>query len=169
MGFLVFQTNIFYSTFSQLSAKFYGRYKDLICPYNLFVGPHAVCCVSYQLLSHSRHTDLDCGSYRLSNLEIQLTAGVTGQQGMLIPPWHLIPPLIYSEARVTPILWFVFPIELTRLITVRYFCHFIHVHVCVYNRQTAWILKYLSYSEYSPAKTLTCKTECDHNTVMHPQ
>jgi hypothetical protein len=30
------------------------------------------------------------------------TAGVTGQQGMLTPPWHLVPPLIYSEVRVRP-------------------------------------------------------------------
>jgi hypothetical protein len=71
-------------------------------------------------LSRSWHTDLDYESYRLSNVEIGLTAGVTDQQGMLTPPWHLIPPLI-----CTPILWFVFPIGLMRLITDRYFCHFI--------------------------------------------
>jgi hypothetical protein len=34
------------------------------------------------------------------NLEKGHTAGVTGQQGMLTPPWHLIPPLIQSEVRV---------------------------------------------------------------------
>jgi hypothetical protein len=56
-----------------------------------FFGPHAVWHVSYQLLSRSWHTDLDYGSYRLSNVEIRLTAGVTGQQRMLTPPWHLIP------------------------------------------------------------------------------
>jgi hypothetical protein len=33
---------------------------------------------------------------------IRLTAGVTRQQGMLTPPWHLITPLIYSEVRVRP-------------------------------------------------------------------
>jgi hypothetical protein len=33
-----------------------------------------------------KHIDLDYGSYRLSNVEIGLTAGVTGQQGMLTPP-----------------------------------------------------------------------------------
>jgi hypothetical protein len=27
---------------------------------------------------------------------------VTGQNGMLIPPWHLIPPLIYSAVRIRP-------------------------------------------------------------------
>jgi hypothetical protein len=66
------------------------------------VEPHAVWYVSYQLLSHSWHTDHDYGSYRLLSLEIGLVVGVTGQQGMLIPPRHLIPPLIYSEVRVHP-------------------------------------------------------------------
>ena len=47
-------------------------------------------------------TDLDYGSYRLPNLEKGLTAGVIDRQGMLTPPWHLIPPLIYSEVRVRP-------------------------------------------------------------------
>jgi hypothetical protein len=40
--------------------------------------------------------------YGRYNVEIGLTAGVTGQQGMLTPPWHLIPSLIYSEVRVRP-------------------------------------------------------------------
>jgi hypothetical protein len=44
--------------------------------------------------------DLDYGSYRFSNLEIGLTAGVIDQQGMLTHSWHLIPPLVYSEVRV---------------------------------------------------------------------
>jgi hypothetical protein len=35
-------------------------------------------------------------------MKIGLTAGVTGQQGMLTPPWHLIPSLIYSEVRICP-------------------------------------------------------------------
>jgi hypothetical protein len=47
-------------------------------------------------------TDLDYGSYRLPNLEKGLTADVINRQGMLTPPWHLIPPLIYSEVRVRP-------------------------------------------------------------------
>jgi hypothetical protein len=29
-------------------------------------------------------------------------AGVIDEQGMLTPPWHLIPPLIYSEVCVRP-------------------------------------------------------------------
>jgi hypothetical protein len=61
------------------------------------------------LLSHSSNTDLDYGSYRLSNLEIGLTAGVTGQQGM-----HLIPPLLFSGVRVSLILTADFSVYLTR-------------------------------------------------------
>ena len=67
-----------------------------------FLGPYVVWYVSYQSLSRSWHTDLDCGSYRSSNLQIGLMAGVTGQQGMLTPSWHLIPPLIYTDFRVRP-------------------------------------------------------------------
>jgi hypothetical protein len=47
--------------------------------------------------------DLDYGSYRLPNLEMGLTVDVTGQQGILTPPRHLILPLIYSEVRVRPV------------------------------------------------------------------
>jgi hypothetical protein len=62
-------------------------------PMQPFVGAHAVWYISYQSISRSWHSDLDYGSYRLSNLEIGLTADVIDQQGMLTPPWHLIPPL----------------------------------------------------------------------------
>jgi hypothetical protein len=54
-------------------------------------------------------TDLDYGSYRLPNLEKGLTAGVIDRQGMLTPPWYLIPPLIYSEVRVRPFSDLYFP------------------------------------------------------------
>jgi hypothetical protein len=70
-----------------------------------FFGPHAVWYVSYQSLSRSWRSDLHYGSYRSSNMEIGLTTAVsrvTGQQGMLTPPWHLTSPLIYSEVRVRP-------------------------------------------------------------------
>jgi hypothetical protein len=70
-------------------------------PIQPFFGPHAVWYFWYQSLSRSWHTDLDYRSYRLSNVEIGLMAGVTGQQGT--PSWHLIPPLIYSEVRVRPL------------------------------------------------------------------
>jgi hypothetical protein len=67
--------------------------------------------------------------------------------GMLTPPWHLTPHRAHGgcdrstgnaysfmapdptfdifRGLCTPIFWFVFPIGLMRLITVRYFCHFI--------------------------------------------
>jgi hypothetical protein len=62
-------------------------------PIQPFFQPHAVWYVSYQSLSCYWHINLDYGTYRLSNLEMLPTAGVTGQQGMLTPPWQLILPL----------------------------------------------------------------------------
>ena len=55
-------------------------------------------------------------------LDYGLTVGVTGQQGMLTPPRHLIPPLVYLGVCDCPTLVFVFCLGLTRLITVRYLC-----------------------------------------------
>ena len=52
-------------------------------------------------------------------LDYGLTVGVTGQQGMLTPPRHLIPPLVYPGIHV------VFHIGIVRLITVRYLCLYI--------------------------------------------
>jgi hypothetical protein len=78
-----------------LHAKSFECYATILfaqCWIQLFLGPHAVWYVSYQSLSRSWHTDFDYGLYRLSNLEIGLTVGVTGQQEMLTPLWHLIPP-----------------------------------------------------------------------------
>jgi hypothetical protein len=76
----------------------YRQFNDLICSYNLSLG-HMLS----DTLSRSWHTDLDYGWYRLLNVEIGLTAGVTGQQGMFTSPWHPIPPLIYSEVHVRPL------------------------------------------------------------------
>ena len=45
-------------------------------------------------------TDFDYGLLRLSDLDYWLTAGVTGQQGMLTPPRHLVPSLVYPGVRV---------------------------------------------------------------------
>jgi hypothetical protein len=36
-------------------------------------------------------------SYRLLELELWFTAGVTGRQGILTPPGHLISPLVYPQ------------------------------------------------------------------------
>jgi hypothetical protein len=44
--------------------------------------------------------------YCLPDAEIGLTAGVTGRQGMLIPPRYLIPPLVFPGTRASLIfLW----------------------------------------------------------------
>jgi hypothetical protein len=77
----------------------------------------------------TRHTDFDCGLFRSPNLDTLiltndfcvwngLTAGTTGQQGMLTPPWHLIPPLIYSEVRVRPFSDWYFLLDLRDLLLI---------------------------------------------------
>jgi hypothetical protein len=65
---------------------------------------NAVWYVSHQSLSRSWYTDLDYGSYRLPGLELGFTACVTGQQGMLTSPRHLILPLVIPGVRVSLIL-----------------------------------------------------------------
>ena len=50
-------------------------------------------------------TDFDYGLLRLSDLDYWLTAGVSGQQGMLTPPRH--PSLVYPGVRVCLALIFV--------------------------------------------------------------
>jgi hypothetical protein len=142
--------------------KFCGRKynNDLYLPIEPLV--QMLSDVSYQSLSRSWHIDLDYGSYRLSNLEIGLTACVTGQQVMLTSPWHLIPPLIYLEVRFRPIsdnLWFVFPIGLMKLIAVRYFCHFIHIFIytCVYT------LKFYSMNYFIIAGISKCEVRRENN------
>jgi hypothetical protein len=47
-----------------------------------------------------------CGLLRLPDLEIGFTANVIGQQRMLTPPRHLIPPLVFPGIHVCPILYF---------------------------------------------------------------
>ena len=68
---------------------------------------------------------LDYGLFRLPDQDYRLTAGVTGQHGMLTPPRHLIPLLVCPGVRDYPTLVFVFYLGLTRLITVRYLCLYI--------------------------------------------
>jgi hypothetical protein len=65
----------------------------------------ATCCLIcfIPIVSHSWHIDLDYGSYRLSNVEKGLKVGVTGQHGMLTPPWHLIPHIqrsVYAHSLI---------------------------------------------------------------------
>ena len=46
------------------------------------------------------YNNFDYGMLCLPELDYWLTAGVTGQQGMLTPPWQLIPTLVYPGALV---------------------------------------------------------------------
>ena len=50
----------------------------------------------------------DYGLLRLPDLDYWFTAGVTGQQGMLTPPWHVFPHIVYPDVRVCRALIFVF-------------------------------------------------------------
>jgi hypothetical protein len=49
-----------------------------------------------------------------------MLAGVLGRQGMLTSLKHLIPSLIYPDVHGCPILKFVFPTRLVRLMTAPY-------------------------------------------------
>jgi hypothetical protein len=84
--------------------SFYGCCNDLLCQYNLPLILGLSDCVSYQSVSRSWHTDLDHDLYRITDLEIGLTAVVTGRQGEITPLWHLTPPLVYPEIHVCHIL-----------------------------------------------------------------
>ena len=53
------------------------------------------------------YIDIDYGLLRLPNVDYWLTAGVTGQHGMLTHPRHLIPSLVYPGDRVCYVLIFV--------------------------------------------------------------
>jgi hypothetical protein len=113
----------------QVSANLHSLWRFNL-PVQPSFWPNVIWYVSYQSFSHSWHTDLDYGSYRLPDLEIGLMAGVTGRQGMLTSHRHLIPRMIYSKVRVCPILWFVyFRTGLMWSRTVRYVCHFIYIQI----------------------------------------
>ena len=85
----------------------------------------------------------DYGLFRLPDQDYGLTAGVTGQQGMLTPPRHLIPPLVCPEVRDCPTLVFVFYLGLTRLITVRYLCLYIWIFYLILIEMADWQLHYM--------------------------
>jgi hypothetical protein len=50
----------------------------------------------------SWHADVDNGQLHIHDQETGLMAGVTGRQGMLTPPKHLIPPPVRPGVRVSP-------------------------------------------------------------------
>ena len=89
----------FCNTKSRLKAafrKFYCRYKDIVCPYNLSLSQSCPTCFK-TLVKPFIYTDYDYGMLRLPDLDCWFTARVTGQQGMPSSPRHLIPPLVYPE------------------------------------------------------------------------
>lgn len=67
------------------------------------------CCLAYfiQIVKCSFHTDFDCGWIRLPDQNRGVTAGMTGQQDVLIPPRHLM----FPDISVCHILNFVFIIR----------------------------------------------------------
>jgi hypothetical protein len=76
--------------------KFYGRYDNLVCDYKLPLTHmlddlfHTICETIIPILALTTGNPV----YLFS------TAGVTDQQRMLNPPWHLILPSYLSEVRV---------------------------------------------------------------------
>ena len=47
-------------------------------------------------------SDIFHTNWHIDDPETWLTAGVTGLQGILTPPWHLIPPPVFPGVRVSP-------------------------------------------------------------------
>jgi hypothetical protein len=92
-------------------------------------------------------TDPDYGSYRLHDLEIVLTAGVTGRQGMFTPPGHLATSLVYPEVHVSSfydlyflqVLWdcWLFVIYVISLTSQKFFIHKKGVRPCLRPSETA--------------------------------
>jgi hypothetical protein len=78
--------------------KLYSRYYDLVLQNTTSI------CVQYCLVCFNNilfwHTDFEYGITHLPDLEIRLTISVTNQQGMLTPPRHLIPPLVFPIFRI---------------------------------------------------------------------
>jgi hypothetical protein len=91
-------------------------------PIQTSFGLNAIWRISYRSVSRSWHTDVDYGWHCLHDLEIGLTAGMTGRQGILTPHRYPIlhctlgisrgPCLLHSLNR------FVFPTWLMRWMTV---------------------------------------------------
>jgi hypothetical protein len=106
-----------------VSAAIYCYLLSLYCRYCELLS----FTVPINRLAQTLELRLWLNTYGLPELELGLMVGVTGRQGMLTPPRHLIPPLVYPEVRVCTILKFLFPTWLMRLMTVRYLCYFTKV------------------------------------------
>ena len=102
--------------------KFYGRFPDIQSVIKLNTVRH---------IKPFLYTDFDCGLIAPSTRCRIFAHGEcdrcrTCQQGMLTPPRHLIPPLVYPGVHVCHALILYFFFLITRLITARYLCLFIH-------------------------------------------
>jgi hypothetical protein len=118
-------------TWSSVSARFLHRIIPLKwLGHTDFVG----CSVTW-----SWHINVDCRLFRLpdldilhlnfgwflfSDIEIGNTNGVTGQQKMLTPPWHLILPSYLSGVRIAlhSILYLPFGLWLRLTLLISLFC-----------------------------------------------
>jgi hypothetical protein len=78
--------------------------------------------------------------FRLPDMEIGFMAGVTSQQGMLTPPSHLIPPLVYPKVRVCLFPKFIFPTGFMRLIQCSFFMLFYENDQLIYLRNDSSFL-----------------------------
>jgi hypothetical protein len=87
-----------------------------------------------------RRTDFDSGLFRLPGLDTLILTtdfyvwygahgGCDGSAGDTYSSMAPDPTAVIFRGPFTPILWFVFPIRLMRLITDRYFCHF---YICIF-------------------------------------
>ena len=75
--------------------KFYGRYNDLVCDYSISLNKCWDVCLMAVVEASVPIVTSNCSSLFSLKMHFGLAAGVTSQQGMLTPPWHLIPPLVF--------------------------------------------------------------------------
>ena len=85
----------FFVGFSQV--LFFQKKRNHHCWLTRFHNIHLVCPYNCQAVLY---TDFDYDLLRLPNLDYWLMAGVTGQQVMFTPHWHLIASLIYPGVRI---------------------------------------------------------------------
>jgi hypothetical protein len=98
----VLQIKLNYLIYRKLSANFMVV-TTILFTHTTFLSAtcYLICFIPIvkPFLKHWPRTKTKC-SYRLSNLEIGLTEGVTGQKGMLTPR-HLLVPLVCPGVRVS--------------------------------------------------------------------
>ena len=73
--------------------KFYGRYNELVCEYSESLNEMLRCTFDSGCWKIGANWTRNCSSLFSLTVYYGLAAGVTGQQGMLISPWHLMQPL----------------------------------------------------------------------------